>query len=120
MRLYASNFAMFSRVVDAATLGISLWGIVYIDGGHWGGHHSLATACAIGMFFFFSQLHDVYRSWRGSTIRYKVGGIWLSWFSVILGLLFLAFITKTSEEYSRRIILTWFAVAPLALTSRRL
>ena len=82
----------------------------------WDGNYSLALACAVGLFFFFAQIEDLYRSWRGaSMMRQEVMSICLAWFWTILCVLFLAYASKTSAEYSRRVILTWFVLTPFIL-----
>lgn len=48
-------------------------------------------------------------------MRQEVICIWVAWFGVILTILFFAYATKTSTEYSRRLILTWFMLTPFML-----
>ncbi len=107
-----SRIGSFYRLVDATLVGGSLWLLVLLYGGKWTEQYSLAVASAIGLFLFFGQTYDLYRSWRGSAIRQEIVRVLLAWLSVLLGLLFLAYITKSSADYSRRVVLTWFVVAP--------
>jgi len=108
--------ALFSSLVDAITIGGLLWLLSFAYGHPWDSGYSLAMVTAIGLFFFFAQTEDLYRSWRGaSMMRQEVVSVWMAWFWTILGLLFFAYATKTSTEYSRRVILTWFALTPFML-----
>ena len=108
--------ALFSSLMDAMTIGGLLWLLSILYEQAWDGRYSLALACAVGLFFFFAQTQDLYRSWRGaSMMRQEVVRIWLAWFWVILGILFFAYASKTSTEYSRRVILTWFVLTPFML-----
>lgn len=43
------------------------------------------------------------------------GAIVTDWITVVCVLLFVAFVTKTSDLYSRKLLLTWFVVTPFAL-----
>lgn len=43
------------------------------------------------------------------------GAILTDWITVVCVLLFVAFVTKTSDLYSRKLLLTWFVVTPFAL-----
>lgn len=43
------------------------------------------------------------------------GAVLTDWITVVGILLFLAFVTKTSDLYSRKVLLTWFAVTPFML-----
>jgi len=115
-----SRVALFSSLLDGLLVGWSLWLLVTINAVSWGNSYKLALVAAIGLFFFFAQSQDLYRSWRGAAMRQEVIRIWLAWFWVVLVLLFFAYATKTSTEYSRRIILLWFATTPLLLVSWRL
>ena len=109
--------AIFSALLDAITIGGLLWLLSFSYGQVvWDGNYSLVLACAVGLFFFFAQTQDLYRSWRGaSMMRQEVICIWVAWFWAILGILFFAYATKTSTEYSRRVILTWFVLTPFML-----
>jgi putative colanic acid biosynthesis UDP-glucose lipid carrier transferase len=43
------------------------------------------------------------------------GAVLTDWITVVCVLLFVAFVTKTSDLYSRKLLLTWFVVTPFAL-----
>ncbi len=116
VRPFNSRIAIFSKVVDAVTIGFSLWLVMAISGQGLSSEFSFVVACAIGLFYFFARVYNLYRSWRGSAMREEVTRLWLAWFGTTLGLLAFAYITKTSEEYSRRVILSWFVLTPLLLT----
>lgn len=64
-------------------------------------------------------LVDLYRPWRGRNPARLAGRIFLAWILVIAILAGLAFITKTSSDYSRAVALFWVATAPLALIGLR-
>lgn len=111
-----STLAIFTRVSDLVLIGLSLWCALALHNMQWIEKYSLALACAFGLFLFFAQFHDLYRSWRGAPLWQEGVRLWWTWLGVVLGLLFLAYVTKTSAEYSRRIMLTWFLMTPVLLT----
>ncbi len=78
--------------------------------------YALASACAVGLFFFIAEYQGLYVSARGISYSQEVLRIWWVWLGVILGLLLLAFASKISASYPRSVILTWFLVAPLMLS----
>jgi putative colanic acid biosynthesis UDP-glucose lipid carrier transferase len=43
------------------------------------------------------------------------GAVLTDWITVVCVLLFVAFVTKTSDLYSRKLLLTWFVATPFAL-----
>lgn len=120
MKQLRSKVAIISSFVDAITIGGAFWLLALFYGQAWDGRYSLVLGCAAGLFFFFAQAENLYRSWRGASVRQEVVRIWLAWFWVILGLLFLAYASKTSTEYSRRVILTWFILTPFLLALWRM
>jgi len=111
-----SKLVMFTRITDAAIVGGSLWLLLLVYGVPWSAEYSLVLACSIGLFTFFSETQDVYRSWRGAPLWQEGVRLWWAWIGVILGLLFLAYMSKQSAEYSRRVIMTWFLLVPVLLT----
>jgi undecaprenyl-phosphate glucose phosphotransferase len=116
MRQYGSRMALISSLMDAITIGGLLWLLSIAYEQAWDGGYSLIMALAVGFFFFFAQAEDLYRSWRGaSMMRQEVVGVWVAWFWTILGILFVAYASKTSTEYSRRVVLTWFILTPFML-----
>ncbi|MCF8038091.1 MAG: sugar transferase [Desulfohalobiaceae bacterium] len=57
----------------------------------------------------------MYQPWRGQNITEELSNILKTW-AVLLGFVFLAlFVTKTSYNFSRRILLTWGVIGPGAL-----
>ena len=107
---------LFSSLMDAITIGVLLWLLSIAYEQAWDGGYTQVLASAIGLFFFFAQTEDLYRSWRGaSMMRQEIISIWVAWFWAILVILFFAYATKSSAEYSRRLILTWFLLTPVML-----
>ena len=62
----------------------------------------------------------LYRPWRGVHLGQLVRQVFLSWTIVAAMLIVLAFLTKTSDHFSRRVMLSWFFLVPLALVLIRL
>ncbi len=119
IRPYLSRLALFFRLLDGAWIAGGLWLIVAYDyKAPWGEYYNVAVLAVI-LFYLFAEHQDLYRSWRGGSIREEGARLWWAWLWVILGLLFLAFVTKTSASYSRRVILPWFIVTPLLLIAWR-
>jgi putative colanic acid biosynthesis UDP-glucose lipid carrier transferase len=112
---FNSRVGLFSAILDASFVGWSLWLLAAALGTHWSDHYSLSLVSAVGLFFFFAQSQDLYRSWRGAAMQQEAIRIWVAWFWVVLVLLLLSYSTKTSTEYSRRIMLLWFATTPFLL-----
>jgi putative colanic acid biosynthesis UDP-glucose lipid carrier transferase len=86
----------------------------------WTIQDTLASVTAIVTFQVLAEAHGLYRSWQGVPLRREVVTALAAWIFSIPVLLFMAFVTKTSEGYSRSIALVWFFGAAVMLTLWRL
>lgn len=111
-----SRMGLISSLLDAATIGGLLWLLSISYHRAWDSGYTQVLVGAVGLFFYFAQTQDLYRSWRGSSMmRQEFIGILVAWFWAILVILFFVYATKTSAEYSRRLMLTWFFLTPIML-----
>ncbi|MFA4903624.1 MAG: undecaprenyl-phosphate glucose phosphotransferase [Desulfobaccales bacterium] len=78
---------------------------------------SLITFFLTIMVFRAAQL---YQPWRGANLMRLVSRVFLAWIVIAAILLTLGFLTKTSEHFSRKVLLTWIPLVPLALVVLRL
>ena len=110
------KISAFLQVTDILLIVGTLWLLSVLYDLRWLKEYSTAILWTIGFFLVAVHFSDVYRSWRGSLLRsrefLRLLGAWLI---VVLALLFLGYITKTSQEYSRQLFLTWFIITPLIL-----
>lgn len=86
----------------------------------WRALYLLAAACAVGLFYLAAEYYGLYLAARGISRAQEISRLWWVWFSVLLGLLLIAYGTKMSADYPRRVMLSWFIVAPLMLTAWRM
>lgn len=62
----------------------------------------------------------IYRNWRGTGLFNEIPRIWLAWFAVFAIFLFILWASKTTAEYSRLWLGTWFAMAAVTFAVVRL
>src|SRR5437899_1533043 len=75
---------------------------------NFGEYHLLATV-ALFLFVLFSEANGLYRIGRETHgLRAAIVKFAEAWGAVVLCLVVLLFATKTSANYSRSVILTWF------------
>ena len=117
LRTHHYDIATIIRILDTLLVGGLLWLISYLYDVHWETHYNVAVSLTMGLFFVIAQSNDLYRSRRGAALHYESMRLWIAWLSVILVLLIVAYATRTSADYSRGVILTWFVVTPVILTS---
>lgn len=107
--------AAFSLLADAATIAGSLWVISWLYGMPWHATYNVVVVGVISLFLLFAFFYGLYHNGAGVAARREFGHLLLAWLTTILGLLLLAYGLKVSEEYSRRLFLTWFTLVPLLL-----
>jgi len=71
-------------------------------------------------FYVVGQGRGIYGSWRIGTIKSEIVEIILIWTVAFVLVLVMAFVTKTSANFSRRVVLTWLIISPSLLVVTRL
>jgi putative colanic acid biosysnthesis UDP-glucose lipid carrier transferase len=112
----AAEATLLLRLCDAVWIAAAHYIACLTYPQHWAPINSAATATAILTFQVMAEAHGLYRVWRGLPLRNELVTLLGSWVTSVPILLFVAFITKSSELYSRFISLVWFFSAPVLLT----
>jgi putative colanic acid biosynthesis UDP-glucose lipid carrier transferase len=116
IRPFETELRFASRLVELGLIGLALWVASYLQREPW--TNTQTTAAIVGGVFFYLSGHatGLYRWARGSSLVEEVRSIWVSWILAFLMLLFMAFATKTSADHSRRVVMSWFLLAPTVVT----
>ena len=109
------KLAALSQLVDSLVIGTSLWLLTWAYGAEWRQDYVIVAFWTVALFIFFGHLIGVYHTRRGLAVQKELVHLWFTWFAVLMSLLFLAYSSKTSELFSRRVFLTWFAITPFIL-----
>ena len=80
----------------------------------------LALLLAVVLFLVMANIFTLYRSWRSSTLREEFQTLFITLISMILGLLLLAYASKTTSTFSRLAVGTWWALLPIVLMGSRI
>ena len=112
-----AELAPLMRLVDLVLIYVALWLPTYARGEVWSQKSWIAGSVAAVLFLVVGQSLNVYQSARGARLRPQLVRIWGGWLvGVVPNLLFLVFITKQSEQFSRLIISVWFVLAPFLIS----
>jgi putative colanic acid biosynthesis UDP-glucose lipid carrier transferase len=112
-----AELAPLMRLVDFVLIYAALWLPTYARGEVWDQGSWTAATIAAALFMLIGQSLQFYESPRGAGIKGQLVRPWASWFiGIVPILLFLLFISKRSEEYSRVVISAWFVLAPLFIS----
>jgi putative colanic acid biosynthesis UDP-glucose lipid carrier transferase len=116
-----AEFASLMRLVDFVLIYVALWLPTYARGAVWDQRSWATATIAAILFVAIGQSLRIYESARGAGLKPQLARVWGSWFvGVVPVLLFLAFISKRSEEYSRIVISSWFVLVPLLIAIWRM
>jgi putative colanic acid biosynthesis UDP-glucose lipid carrier transferase len=108
-----AELAPLMRLIDFVLIYAALWLPTYARGGVWDQRSWTAATIAAVLFLVMGQSLRLYESPRGTRLKPQLVRLWAGWFiGVVPVLLFLLFISKRSEEYSRVVISSWFVLAP--------
>ena len=115
-----AELAPLMRLVDLILIYVALWLPTYARGQVWDQKAWVAATIAAVLFLVIGQSLSVYQSARGARLRAQLLRIWWGWIAgVVPVLLFLLFMSKRSEDYSRIIVSSWFLLAPFLISMWR-
>jgi len=121
VRPYQTLVNLVSRLLDAVVVALSLGISVWIMEVTWLVHYTMAVLLAMLILFLAAGPADLYnRTWRSVSLPAEFARVLIAWSWVVVGLLLLAYMTKTTAVFSRRTITLWFILAPTLLVSWRI
>jgi putative colanic acid biosynthesis UDP-glucose lipid carrier transferase len=120
LRSYESAVALIQRLIDAGLIVLAQYIACRLYPQTWSDTNTLAALLAVLAFHFIAEVNGLYRSWRGAPMKHEAFLVLATWAIAAPVLLFLAFITKTSDHYSRFITSTWFGLTPALIVFFRL
>lgn len=118
-KTHSSKLSFLFRILDGLLILIILHVCVKLFGVELVSSYWAASAWSIILFISVAELNGLYRSWRFSPISREARQVVLVWAMVFVLLVMLAFFTKTSVMYSRRVIFAWMILAPVSLVTVR-
>jgi putative colanic acid biosysnthesis UDP-glucose lipid carrier transferase len=119
IRPHAAKFAFVHRLLDSAVVVLSLFAVVAgYDPQSMGPYYWLAAVLAVLGFMTAGELTHLYSSWRIYAFRQELAELGVTCAAVGALLVTIAYLTKTSEHYSRVVMALWWSLsfAVLALT----
>jgi len=79
----------------------------------------VAGLSAVVIFGLVGRFTDIYTSWSGRPLTDEAIRVTIAWLLTFMSLVFIAFVTKTSEQFSRVVLVAWLIVTPLLLVFAR-
>lgn len=119
MRQHGGELSIFHRLLDASLIIAALWLSAASYGVVIGEHYVIASMVAAASFLFFAEWHSLYSTWRAESVGREAWSIISIWILSCCVLLALAFLTKSSIQFSRVTVIAWTIATPIALVSER-
>ena len=120
IRSQTSRIAVLQRLLDAALVIGSLYLAALFYEIPFGKYLVAVSVVAALCFYAVGQARGIYGSWRSSSIISEISAVILVWVMAFAVILAMAFLTKTSADFSRRMMLTWLLLTPSLLIGVRL
>ena len=115
LRPYQSRISLFQRLLDAGWICFALWIPHRLYIGASADYNVVLAALSVVCFYFFAASRGLYASWRVGGLADEITDLLIAWGEVVVVLVMLAFITKTSANLSRIAVMAWFIVTPFGL-----
>jgi putative colanic acid biosysnthesis UDP-glucose lipid carrier transferase len=112
----ASYYALFNRLIAPLIVVACLFvlRVVYLQGEFAREYQILAVVAFFVGSAVFGELRLLSRR-REAGLRVDIRMLLLAWTMVVGALLFVGYVTKMSDIFSRRVLLTWIALTPIVL-----
>lgn len=102
-------------------LGVLILGSLYSDAYSYNMDGYLAAGFGASLLFgLIGRFTDIYTSWSARPfLRDEVIRLIVTWLSTFLTLVFVIFAAKTSEQFSRFVLINWLLTTPVILVANR-
>jgi putative colanic acid biosynthesis UDP-glucose lipid carrier transferase len=109
------------RVADVAAVVLSGWlaGLIYLGDAPHLPRYILGLLLSGSLCLTMFPVFNLYRAWRGNSLGEEIQALTLAWLATLATLTFLAFITKTGDEFSRGWFFIWLGLGWLLLVLGR-
>ncbi len=105
--------------IDPAVVVLGLLASALVFGVPWREGLTAAAAVATASFLFLAERASLYRSWRGGGMTREGKELLGVWAGTVGVLLLVAFVTRTTGDVPRRLLLGWFLCVPAVLLALR-
>ncbi|MBE0626770.1 MAG: undecaprenyl-phosphate glucose phosphotransferase [Burkholderiales bacterium] len=120
IRPHGRKLSALHRVVDSASILLALVAAAYIYDGQMSSTRWIAALLAVIYFQLAGEVLHVYASWRTYTLRQELSELAMAGIIVGALLAMTGYLTKTSDHFSRTVMVTWAALNMTVLALQRI
>jgi len=104
---HSSKLEILQRIVDAVIVVLCFLLAAIFHDFPWNPHFSFFSALAIIVFYIIARQSGLYRSWRTSSFQHESVIVLQAWLLTMLFVFVVAFLSKFTGPFFRRVIVTW-------------
>lgn len=120
IRPYSAVLSLLLRLGDVAIIWLTLRALLKIFQVQGSDLYTLCELLSVIFYFLAAELNSVFRSYRLENYADIAGKIFITWILTSILLIVTSFITKTSSDFSRLVMISWLAVTPVMLMVERI
>ena len=105
---HSSKLEILHRIFDAALIVACFFIAAMFYDYPWNPHFSFFAILAVIVFYFSARQGGLYRSWRMSSFKQESVTVLQAWLLTMLVVLVIAFLSKFSGSFFRRVVVFWF------------
>ncbi len=117
---YSLFLSLTHRGIDSALIVLCLYLANRTYQEQWSLQLTVLALLSVSYFQAFAPISGLYRRWSHDSLRSEFSTVLGNWCANIPIFLLTAFITKTTDNYSRVVISVWLLATPLALSVYRI
>ena len=110
----------FQRLADCFSIAVGHYFACWAYHDYWRSGMTVATGIALVTFNLLAESRGLYRRWRSEPIGRELTTAFAIWFAVPVLLFLLAFVTKTTQTFSRAVTIGWIGSTVALLGAWRL
>lgn len=120
IRPYQGTISILFRLFDALIIFFLLYVTTLLYEVSWNERYAFMGILSIAFLLLVSRKMELYRSWRIHRIREEIVQVWIAWGMAVMAVLVITFMIKTTHDYSRLVIGTWFITSLASLSLWRI
>jgi len=113
------NPELIYRSVDSIVILFALFVTFLYTDNYYPEGYLIAGLVSIILFSFSARFTDIYASWTARPFKQETIHAVSTWLITFLSLIFITFITKTSQHFSRVTLISWLFITPFLLIIAR-
>ncbi len=117
VRPHSAKIKAFSRFLDFAVIGITLWAVIAFNGIKWDLKHSWWLLVSIIVFSVVTEFNGLYREKRGLLISKEIQNIVFSWCFAVFALIAIDEFTLLVDPIHKNIFWIWTWIVPIEILS---